>query len=221
MAKCSNMFMESWKPVATVVLTVALCWIVAIGMSVMNAPRAAFLGSFAAACVAAIAVIGNSLFRDRLEYQKSEKDRQQLHLEKALLLLSFLSRAHSHLQGMKGAWSGTTYQTGNPDSDNDLTVLAASHLRRGIHSQEFAFDEAAAAASILPPKMAIVVIQAITEMAARYTTTFSFQFSDDENFVSRSNIRGALQACETILVLLRTATDVLAEHVRKYADETE
>jgi len=32
-----------------VVLTVALCWIVALGMSMMDAPRAAFLGSLAAA----------------------------------------------------------------------------------------------------------------------------------------------------------------------------
>jgi len=207
---------ESWKVTAIVALTLAGLWVLTLGLSAMDPPRAAFLGAFTAAIVTAAAVLGNSFFRDRLAARTEQRALQRVHVEKALFLWSFVSRASLHVGGMVAIWKSASFkQIGTSPSPSDLSNDDAARFRTMLGARPLKIDPALEAAALLPPDIAVKVIDPLTMLETNMTTTFAFALIPDQYFVARQNVDRAVEKGEKVVQALQAAAAHLSAYLKR------
>ena len=205
---------EPWKITAVVGATILLMWLATLGVS--SEHRAAFMGSFMAAIVAAGAVIGNSLYQDHLT-RKAEREKRKLdQITAAMRIWSIGTRLTMHLSGMHAIWNNIKFDQKDPEpADEDQTVLTVGILRKNISLFDNDIELAIEMSALLPPSIASPIIHALSEAQIRFATTFRFVFISDEGFASRGNIKRAIFRADQVLDKLKKANSALKDFLKE------
>jgi hypothetical protein len=200
----------------------ALFFLIAVAMIVIihtNSDHAfEFLGAFLAAIVAAIAVVGNSLYQDRLNRAVELEKLTRSQGGQAIYVWSTLVRATQHVGALSGGLKASVYTNlQNPPSAQDYTLIPVAVYRAAAKAHDFDFDGVGKAASTLPPRLAGAVIAALTRLETSLISNASFPFMSDDQKISRANI----EAATTALDGARQHGDVVQQLLHKYLKERE